>query len=89
MMTDTAQESETDRAVEVAADREARLVLNIQGDEPLIEPQVIDDVITALWDRTAKVATSITPMIDTSPAGNQNFVYVATDQYGKDLYFSR
>jgi 3-deoxy-D-manno-octulosonate cytidylyltransferase len=89
MMTDTAHESGTDRVAEVAADREAGFVVNIQGDEPLIEPQVIDDVITALRERTAKVATPITPVRDASSLGDENTVKVVTDRSGKALYFSR
>ena len=48
--------------------------------KPLVEPQVMDDVITALRERTAKVATPITPVRDASLLGNENTVKVVTDR---------
>ena len=62
-------------------------VVNIQGDEPLIDPAVIDAVAGAL--ETAEMSTAATPVKFFDEYDNPNVVKVVVNQSGKALYFSR
>lgn len=79
--------SGTDRIAEVASRMECDAVVNIQGDEPLIEPAVIDAVARALSD--SPMSTAATPLRDPSEYDNPNVVKVVLAQSGRALYFSR
>jgi len=61
--------------------------VNIQGDEPLIDPAVIDDVAGALND--AGMSTAATPIRDAAEHDNPNVVKVVVSATGRALYFSR
>jgi 3-deoxy-manno-octulosonate cytidylyltransferase (CMP-KDO synthetase) len=93
LMTDPQHASGTDRLAEVAtacnwADEE--IVVNVQGDEPLIEPALIDSVATILaTDPAAAVATAAHPLVDPDDFFNSNVVKVVCDREGRALYFSR
>ena len=89
MMTDVDHPTGTDRVAEVAANVGADFTINIQGDEPLIDPDVIDAIVTALRENAPKVATPISPIDDDSLLDDENTVKVVTDTDGKALYFSR
>jgi len=89
MMTDSDHETGTDRVAEVAARVGAEFTINIQGDEPLIDPDVIDAIVRALRENVPNVATPISPIKDESLLDNENTVKVVTDVDGKALYFSR
>jgi 3-deoxy-manno-octulosonate cytidylyltransferase (CMP-KDO synthetase) len=67
------------------------IVVNIQGDEPLIPPKAIDDTVNALKKSTDEfvVATPSTPFQSALDMESPNFVKVVTDTKGKALYFSR
>ncbi|EKU72136.1 3-deoxy-manno-octulosonate cytidylyltransferase [Selenomonas sp. F0473] len=81
----------TDRLAEVAARMtDYDLVVNVQGDEPLIEPAVIDALIEPfLADENLSMATVKTEMRDAAEMENPNNVKVVTDAAGNALYFSR
>lgn len=79
--------SGTDRIAEVAARLECDAVVNIQGDEPLIEPSVIDAVADALAD--SGMATAATPIHNLADFDNPNVVKVVVAKSGQALYFSR
>ena len=79
----------TDRVAEVAKESSHDLVVNIQGDEPLIDPAVIDAVVQALKKHSPRVATPISPMTERSEFEDKNTVKVITDNEGRALYFSR
>ncbi|MCC6234866.1 MAG: 3-deoxy-manno-octulosonate cytidylyltransferase [Verrucomicrobiales bacterium] len=79
--------SGTDRIAEVAARLECDAVVNIQGDEPLIDPAVIDRVAEALKD--AEMSTAATPIADVADYENPNVVKVVVTTSGWALYFSR
>ncbi|WP_342810587.1 cytidylyltransferase domain-containing protein, partial [Natronosalvus hydrolyticus] len=64
MMTDSDHQTGTDRVAEVAANVGADFTVNIQGDEPLIDPEVIDAIVTALQENSPKVATPISTIKD-------------------------
>ena len=89
MMTDVDHPTGTDRVAEVAANIGADFTINIQGDEPLIDSDVIDAIVTALRENSPKVATPISPIDDDSLLDDENTVKVVTDTDGRALYFSR
>ena len=79
--------SGTDRIAEVAARRTCDAVVNIQGDEPLIDPQVIDAVAALLRDNP--MSTAATPLRKLSEYDNPNVNKVVVSSGGRALYFSR
>jgi 3-deoxy-manno-octulosonate cytidylyltransferase (CMP-KDO synthetase) len=82
--------SGTDRVAEVASAREAALVVNVQGDEPLIDPAAIDAAVRPLLDDGAPpMATLKRKIVDPGELENPNVVKVVTDLAGKAIYFSR
>ncbi|MBU3601738.1 3-deoxy-manno-octulosonate cytidylyltransferase [Polynucleobacter sp. AM-25C3] len=83
----------TDRIAEVAqllklpADT---LVVNVQGDEPLIPPELINQVAQTLADHSAcAISTVAVPITDTAEINNPNVVKVVLNKAGEALYFSR
>jgi 3-deoxy-manno-octulosonate cytidylyltransferase (CMP-KDO synthetase) len=79
--------SGTDRIAEVAERVPADAYLNVQGDEPLMDPAVIDAVAGALAD--ADMSTAATPIHDPAEYDNPNAVKVVVGASGHALYFSR
>ena len=93
VMTDAGHASGTDRIAEVAellglpADR---IVVNVQGDEPLIPAELILQVAGLLAEHTgADVATLVTPFLQGQSPSDPNLVKVVTDCNARALYFSR
>ncbi|HET9864663.1 MAG TPA: 3-deoxy-manno-octulosonate cytidylyltransferase [Steroidobacteraceae bacterium] len=85
--------SGTDRIAEVAANRgwaEEDIVVNVQGDEPLIPPAVIDQVAQLLGEHAgAQLATLAAKIDQPNELNDPNTVKVACDVVGRALYFSR
>ena len=81
----------TDRLAEVAAQRpDCDLIINVQGDEPLIDPAVIDALVAPFeHDDALMMATAKTEITDAAEMENPNNVKVVTDRTGNALYFSR
>ena len=77
----------TDRIAEVAARLDCDAVVNVQGDEPLIAPAVIDVVASALVD--AEMTTAATAVNNISELEDPNAVKVVVSATGRALYFSR
>ncbi len=89
-LTRTDHASGTDRLAEVAARFEAEIYVNVQGDEPLIEPAAIDAAIEAiLADPEVPVATLCTPITRAEDIMDPNVVKVVRDFCDDALYFSR
>ena len=86
-MTRADHPSGTDRIAEVAARLDCDAVVNVQGDEPLIAPEVIDAVAGALSD--AEMTTAATPVNNISDYSDANVVKVVVSATGRALYFSR
>ncbi len=86
-MTSPDHPSGSDRIAEVVARRAGDGVVNIQGDEPLIDPRVIDAVARALADEA--MSTAATPIRDPEEYGDPNVVKVVVNAAGRALYFSR
>lgn len=90
MMTRAGHRTGTDRIAEVAASLSCEIVLNVQGDEPLIEPEMIEQVIAPLIaDPMLEMSTVCVPISDRSDYANPNVVKVVLDRTGRALYFSR
>lgn len=91
MMTRKDHRTGTDRLAEVAAAcPEADLIINVQGDEPLIEPSLIDELAGVFeTDEKLQMATVKTEITDSEEMNNPNNVKVVTDKNGYALYFSR
>lgn len=80
----------TDRISEVVNPLEVKVVINIQADEPLIHPMMIDSVARALLeDSTINMATIMKKIEDTREIANPNVVKVVVDKNNFALYFSR
>jgi 3-deoxy-manno-octulosonate cytidylyltransferase (CMP-KDO synthetase) len=89
-MTRTDHPSGTDRVAEVASADSAELVVNIQGDEPLIDPEAIDvAILSVLGDPAVSMGTLMKRIEDPAEAANPNVVKVITDLSGRAIYFSR
>ena len=86
-MTAADHPSGTDRIAELAARCVCEAVVNIQGDEPLIDPAVIDAVARAL--ATSEMSTAATPIAKPEDYENPNVVKVVVSAAGRALYFSR
>jgi 3-deoxy-manno-octulosonate cytidylyltransferase (CMP-KDO synthetase) len=89
-MTSPDHESGTDRIAEAASDVGAPVVVNVQGDEPEIRPEQIEQVIRLLADDdTAVIGTLAHPIATEQEWRDPNVVKVVTDADGCALYFSR
>lgn len=93
MMTRKDHPTGTDRLAEVAAKCRfgaRHVVVNVQGDEPLIPPALIRNVAASLAShREAAIATACHPIANIAEFANPNVVKVALDNQGYALYFSR
>ena len=93
MMTRVEHTSGTDRIAEVAAQlgwHDDEIVVNVQGDEPLIDPELINQVAEHLANRQdAVMATACHAIHDEASMINPNIVKVVVDACGNALYFSR
>ena len=91
MMTRKDHPTGTDRLAETAASfPEADLIVNVQGDEPLIDPALIDRLVSVFeTDPELCMATVKTQILDEAEKMNPNNVKVVTDRHGYALYFSR
>lgn len=89
-MTRSDHPSGTDRVAEVAAGEPADIIVNVQGDEPLIDPGAIDAAIMPLIEEPAiQMATLSKRIEDPREITDPNVVKVVTDHFGNALYFSR
>jgi 3-deoxy-manno-octulosonate cytidylyltransferase (CMP-KDO synthetase) len=80
----------TERVAEVAAHEEGDVFVNIQGDEPLLDPAAVDAAVTALLEGPpAKVATVATPIKTPADVMDPNVVKTVLDFDNNALYFSR
>lgn len=90
MMTRADHASGTDRVAEVAQQEDADIIVNLQGDEPMIEPDALDFVADLLVrHQQAAMATLATPLVSHEQYHNPNCVKVVVGDLGQALYFSR
>ncbi|MBQ6758103.1 MAG: 3-deoxy-manno-octulosonate cytidylyltransferase [Selenomonadaceae bacterium] len=91
MMTRADHKTGTDRLAEVAEKfPNVEVVVNVQGDEPLIEPSLIDELVAAfVADKDLQMATVATELTDAAEMNNPNNVKVVLGKNNDALYFSR
>src|SRR5215510_2856650 len=89
-MTAAAHKTGTDRIAEVARDLRCSIIVNVQGDEPLVEPASITRMVEALQaDPTLEMATLRTPIRREEDYASPHVVKVVVDDKDDALYFSR
>ncbi|MDP6060985.1 MAG: 3-deoxy-manno-octulosonate cytidylyltransferase, partial [Pirellulaceae bacterium] len=89
-MTSTDHRCGTDRIAEVAAQLDSPIIVNVQGDEPQVEPEQVEQVIRLLADdERAVMGTLAAPMESEGAWRDPHVVKVVVDQEGFALYFSR
>lgn len=90
VMTSPDHQTGTDRIAEAVEGIQADLIVNIQGDEPLVPSDVVDRLVTAMRSSHADMGTVAVPFEYSANAPeNPNAVKVVTDRHGFALYFSR
>ncbi len=93
LMTSTSHQTGTDRLVEAIGSfslEQDDIVVNIQGDEPLLEPEMINELVKPLFDDPGLVMSTLKhPIMDVKELNNPDVVKVVTDINGFALYFSR
>lgn len=82
--------SGTDRVAEIASAENAEWIVNVQGDEPLIDPSAIDAAILPMLEEPGAPMGTLKKLIeDPREIGDPNVVKVVTDREGNAIYFSR
>jgi len=89
IMTPVDLPSGTDRVAYIARNINAEIFLNLQGDEPLILPDVLEKVCDAFQDADVQIATPISRIKSVQDLKNPNLVRVVVDHEGNALYFTR
>ncbi|MCS6861309.1 MAG: 3-deoxy-manno-octulosonate cytidylyltransferase [Abditibacteriales bacterium] len=90
VMTSPEHPSGTDRLAEAVRDMPCDIVVNVQGDEPLIDPRAIEQAVQPLLnDAALQMSTLATPITAEEVWHDPNVVKVVTDVNGFALYFSR
>ncbi|MDX2494205.1 MAG: 3-deoxy-manno-octulosonate cytidylyltransferase [Desulfuromusa sp.] len=90
VLTRTDHPTGTDRLAEVTEQIDSELIVNVQGDEPLIDPRMVDQAIAPLVEnRQLQMGTLASQIDQIDDFHNPNVVKVVKDQSGLALYFSR
>jgi len=89
IMTKSHYESGSDRIAEVAREMEVEIILNVQGDTPFINQQVLARLIAAFEDPAVQVASLMQPFEEEEQMRNPNCVKVVVDKNNNSLLFSR
>lgn len=90
MLTSEDHKNGSDRIAEIAAQIDCDFIVNIQGDEPLILPEIIDEITNELISNPdLPMSTGSYQVLDPELFENPNVVKVVSDKYGNALFFSR
>jgi 3-deoxy-manno-octulosonate cytidylyltransferase (CMP-KDO synthetase) len=90
VMTSPSHQSGTDRLAEVAASLDCDIVVNVQGDEPVLPPETIDAAVEPLLaDPALEMSTLRRRIVDPAEHQDPNLTKVVVDQNGYAMYFSR
>lgn len=89
VLTDPGHPSGTDRIAEAVRGRSEQLIVNVQGDEPEIEPHIIDDLVRNFEKSSADMGTVVTPFPAGADVNNPNMVKCVVGEDGHAIYFSR
>jgi 3-deoxy-manno-octulosonate cytidylyltransferase (CMP-KDO synthetase) len=88
-LTSMDHQSGTDRLAEVAASLDCDIVVNVQGDEPLIDPRSIDELVAPFADASISMTTLYRRVREQADFTNPNVVKLVLDRAGYAMYFSR
>jgi len=88
IMTKDTHQSGTDRIAEIVENIECNVVINVQGDEPFIEAELIDSLVNAFTDNISMVS-AMHKITEVDDLKNHNVVKVTLDKQSNALYFSR
>ncbi len=88
-LTKATHETGTDRLAEVAATLDCDIVINVQGDEPLVDPAAIGELVNPFVDSSVQMTTLYRRIHDASELTNPNIVKVVLDRGSFAMYFSR
>lgn len=89
IMTNSSHISGTDRIAEIASGLDSDIIINLQGDEPLIHPQQIEDLIELMKRPEVQIGTQCQAIDEEDQLFDYNIVKVVRDYKNKALYFSR
>lgn len=89
IMTKDSHETGTDRIAEAVQNVECDVVINVQGDEPFIEPELIDELANAFDEDDVKMTSVMHKIAKVDELKNHNVVKVTVDNSNNALYFSR
>lgn len=89
VMTSASHPTGTDRLAEVAASLSSEIIVNVQGDEPLVDGTAIDACVQALLDHPDDVMSTVRRKLDDGEAENPAVVKVVVDKHDNALFFSR
>lgn len=79
----------TDRLAEVASSLDCDVIVNVQGDEPLLDPRAITELVAPFADKSVSMSTLYRRITDQAELLNPNIVKLVTDRSGFAMYFSR
>jgi 3-deoxy-manno-octulosonate cytidylyltransferase (CMP-KDO synthetase) len=89
-LTKATHETGTDRLAEVAESLDCDVVVNVQGDEPLIDPRAIDELVAPFFaDPTVQITTLFRRIQNADELNNPNITKIVVDRGGFAMYFSR
>ena len=89
ILTSKEHQSGTDRIAEVAESLDCDIIVNVQGDEPLINQKVLSSLLKIFEDSSIQIASLMTKIKDLKQLSNPNLVKVVVDNISNALYFSR
>ncbi len=89
IMTDPQLASGTDRVHAALRDIPADIIINVQGDEPFIDPRLLDELARLFLDEHVEIATPVCPIRKPDELKDPNLVRVTRDITGRALYFTR
>ena len=88
-LTKATHETGTDRLAEVAAALDCDIVVNVQGDEPLVDPAAIGELVAPFVDSSVQMTTLYRRILDEADLSNPNIAKLVLDRGGFAMYFSR
>ena len=88
-LTKASHQTGTDRLAEVVESLDCDVVVNVQGDEPLIDPRAIDELVAPFSDPSVQMTTLYCRIHDVAELNNPNITKLVVDRGGFAMYFSR
>ena len=89
IITKSTHQSGTDRIGEAVENIDCDVVINVQGDEPFIDPKLIEELVSSFENTETPMASAMSRIYDFKDLKNSNVVKVTVDKLSNALYFSR